>query len=164
MAVTTKNSPALSSVSNMRDAVKADLAKPTSAPPDPASQEGGIGAVGTESVPLTLSDDELARMLGSSSALIAPTVEPPALAETAGAGATTSLWKTGKVTSLWSINQNRNSWAGFDGGTGWLKFANNSDTAITAFTTLASHARCAQGQTSFRQESSYKMIHEFYVW
>jgi hypothetical protein len=68
------------------------------------------------------------------------------------------------VTSLWSINQNRNSWAGFDNSIGWQKFANNSDSAIMAFTLLACNARDAQGQTSIRQETSDNMVHEIYVW
>ena len=35
--------------------------------------------------------------------------------------------------------------------------------AIMAFTTLASHAKVAQGPTSYREESD-NMIHELYVW
>src|SRR6267378_3407814 len=48
-------------------------------------------------------------------------------------------------------------------GQGWQKFANNSDSAIMAFTTLASHARVAQGPTSYRQEAD-NMVLEIYVW
>jgi len=149
----------------VRDAVSQETARPVNAPPGAESQSGGTGAVAAESVPISLSDAELARMMGSSTALAAPSLEPPSLKETAGVGGVTAtVWKAGKVTSLWSINQNRNSWVGLDSGIGWQKFANNSDTAIVAFTLLASHARDAQGTNSIRVETTDNMVHEIYVW
>lgn len=162
-ATATKSAPTAHAQSSGQSTATQDLAKPSSMPPGAETQNGGSGASTAEAVPLTLSNEELARMMDSSTALITPTLEPPALKESAG-GATATVWKTGKVNALWSINQNRNSWAGFDNGIGWQKFANNSDSAIMAFTILASHARDAQGTNSIRQETSDNMVHEIYVW
>ncbi len=48
-------------------------------------------------------------------------------------------------------------------GVGWAKLANNSDSAIVAFTTLGANARQTQGFVSYRQEAD-NMVHEMYVW
>jgi hypothetical protein len=48
-------------------------------------------------------------------------------------------------------------------GVGWVKLANNSDTAIMALTMLGANARQTQGIVNYRQESD-NMIHEMYVW
>lgn len=82
----------------------------------------------------------------------------------AGVGAVgASVWVTNKkINALWAINENRNSWAGV-AGVGWAKLANNSDSAIVAFTILGANARQTQGFVSYRQEAD-NMIHEMYVW
>ena len=95
----------------------------------------------------------------------APTAEPPAAAVSDGAasGIGASVWVSNKkINALWSINENRNSWVGV-AGVGWVKFANNSDSAIVAFTMLGANARHTQGLVSYRQEAD-NMIHEMYVW
>ena len=148
----------------VRDNIVRETARPVNTPPGADTESGGVSAA-TQSVPLILSDEELSRMLASSTAVAAPTLEPPARVETAGVeSATASLWKTGKVTSLWSINQDRNSWVGLDSGVGWQKFSTASGSAIMAFTLLASHARDAQGTNSIRIESTDNVVHEMYVW
>jgi len=93
-----------------------------------------------------------------------PTAEPPTSAEGGGIGAVgASVWVSNKkINALWSINENRNSWVGV-AGVGWVKLANNSDTAIVAFTMLGANARQTQGNVSYRQESD-NMLHEMYVW
>jgi hypothetical protein len=100
----------------------------------------------------------------------APTAQPPAVAGAgiAGAGIAggaigASVWVDNKkVNALWSINENRNSWIGV-AGVGWVKLANNSDSAIVALTMLGANAKLTQGIVRYRQESD-NMIHEMYVW
>ena len=95
----------------------------------------------------------------------APTAEPPTAAVggvTAGAiGA--SVWVNNKkINALWAISENRNSWVGV-AGVGWVKLANNSDSAIVALTMLGANARHTQGIVNYRQEAD-NMLHEMYVW
>ena len=105
---------------------------------------------------------------GAAGAPAAPTAEPPASVSSSDSGGGTggigaSTWVNGKkINALWSINENRNSWVGV-AGVGWVKLANNSDTAIVAFTMLGANARLTQGSVNYRQESD-NMIHEMYVW
>lgn len=102
----------------------------------------------------------------SAAAPAEPTALPPAAAAEieGGVGAVgASTWVNGKkVNALWAINQNRNSWVGV-AGVGWVKFANNSDSAIVAFTMLGANAKLTQGTVNYRQEAD-GMIHEIYVW
>jgi hypothetical protein len=95
----------------------------------------------------------------------APTAKPPAsvggAAAAGGVGAT--VWVNGKkINALWAINENRNSWVSV-AGIGWVKLANNSDSAIVALTMLGANAKLTQGTVNYRQESD-NMIHEMYVW
>ncbi len=95
----------------------------------------------------------------------APTAEPPTTVQgqvgVDGIGAST--WINGKkINALWTINENRNSWMSV-AGTGWVKLANNSDSAIVALTMLAASARQTQTPVNYRQESD-TMVHEMYVW
>ena len=110
----------------------------------------------------------------------APTFEPPdelvstklvriqdltgiSAAQAVSASASASVWQYGKkINALWSINENRNSWVGVT-GVGWVKLANNNDTAIVALTMLGADAKLTQGTVNYRQESD-GMIHEMYVW
>jgi hypothetical protein len=81
----------------------------------------------------------------------------------ANANASATVWQYGKkINALWSINENRNSWVGVT-GVGWVKLANNNDTAIVALTMLGADAKLTQGTVNYRQESD-GMIHEIYVW
>ena len=102
---------------------------------------------------------------GAAATPVAPTALPPgAVGADTGVGAVgASVWVTNKkINALWAINENRNSWVGV-AGVGWAKLANNSDSAIVAFTILGANARQTQGNVNYRQESD-NMIHEMYVW
>jgi hypothetical protein len=102
---------------------------------------------------------------GEAAISAAPTAEPPSAGETGGAiGAVgASVWVNNKkINALWAINENRNSWVGV-AGVGWVKLANNSDSAIVAFTMLGANAKQTQGNVNYRQESD-NMLHEMYVW
>ncbi len=97
--------------------------------------------------------------------VVGPTQEPPAsaLAASAAGGVGATVWVNGKkVNALWAINQNRNSWISV-AGVGWVKLANNSDSAIVALTMLGANAKLTQGVVNYRQESD-NMLHEMYVW
>ena len=95
-----------------------------------------------------------------------PSALPPDSSQAASATLTASgaaVWLSNqKVTALWCINENRNSWAALSGD-GWIKLANNSDSAIVALTMLVSHAKQMQTIVNCRQEDD-KMIHEIYAW
>jgi hypothetical protein len=101
---------------------------------------------------------------GSAAAPAAPSAEPPAADAGGRAGAVgASVWVNGKkINALWAIAENRNSWVGV-AGVGWVKLANNSDSAIVALTMLGANARQTQGVVNYRQEAD-NMIHEMYVW
>jgi hypothetical protein len=101
---------------------------------------------------------------GMAAVAAAPTAEPPTAAEGGAAAAIgASVWVNNKkINALWTINQNRNSWVGV-AGVGWLRLANNSDSAIVALTMLGANARQTQGVVNYRQEAD-NMIHEMYVW
>ena len=94
----------------------------------------------------------------------APTAPPPAAVGVGvGAGIAATTWVNNmKINALWAINENRNSWVGV-AGVGWVKLANNSDSAVVALTILGANARQTQGVVNYRQESD-NMIHEMYVW
>lgn len=142
-----------------------ELKKPVNLPPELSVQDGQE-EVTAEAQPVSLTDAQLAAMVNSAAtastaAPTAPTMEPPGVKE-AVLGTTATTWINNVlVNALWNINQNRNVFASF-AGKGFQKFSDNSDSAIMAFTTLAAHARVAQGSTSYRLEADNK-IHEFYV-
>jgi len=97
----------------------------------------------------------------------APSALPPVSSQDTSSTSLTASGATAwlnnqKVTALWSINENRNSWVALSGD-GWIKLANNSDSAIVALTMLASHAKQMQTIVNCRQEAD-KMIHEIYAW
>jgi hypothetical protein len=111
--------------------------------------------------------DVLSGASGSSGAgiatVVAPTAEPPSSAQDGGGAVGATVWVNGKkINALWAINENRNSWVGV-AGVGWVKLANNSDSAIVALTMLGANAKLTQGTVNYRQESD-AMIHEMYVW
>jgi hypothetical protein len=95
----------------------------------------------------------------------APTAQPPTsvAARDSVAASDASTWLNGKkINALWTVNENRNSWAGI-AGVGWVRLANNSDSAIVALSILCAHAKQTQATVNYRQEAD-DMIHEMYVW
>lgn len=132
-----------------------------SAPTAPApflDQNGGVQV--EEAHPI----DALLAETAATVAAAAPTEHPPAavLAAAEEVEAVGAWLADKRVNALWCINQNRNVWMGVT-GIGWRKLANNSDSAIVAFTTLASHARATQSRIDYREESD-GMVHECYIW
>jgi hypothetical protein len=111
-----------------------------------------------------LSSVTLVTGAGAAGAVTGPTEEPPMVTDGVGvSGVGASVWVNGKkINALWAINQNRNVFLGV-AGVGWVKVANNSDSAVVAFTMLGANARQTQGVVNYRQESD-NMMHETYVW
>ncbi len=120
-------------------------------------------------MPTTKPSDEMLQAAAGAAARAAgeeaarPSAAPPVPSqEGAGAGGVTAWVNGQKVNALWSINENRNSWIGV-AGVGWIKLANNSDSAVVALTILGAHAKQTQGAINYRQEAD-GMIHEIYAW
>jgi hypothetical protein len=131
---------------------------PTEMPP--ASAAVGNGGETTVMAPEEPSAEDLALMQIPGAAGAQPTLAPP---KARLAAAAVGAWISDtRVAALWSINQNRNSWVYIE-GKGWRKLANNSDSAIVAFSTLAAHAKLLHTSYSYREEAD-GMIHETYVW
>jgi hypothetical protein len=81
----------------------------------------------------------------------------------AGVMAGISIWQNDKrIDGLWCTYENRNSWVDVV-GIQWKKLANNSDSAIVAFTMLSAHAREKGAVVNYREEND-GMIREMYVW
>jgi len=135
-----------------------EAAHPTEMPP--ASSGVHDGAQTGVMAPAEPSAEVLAMMQVQGTAGAQPTLAPPKAAVAARA---VGAWvQDTRVAALWSINQNRNSWV-YVQGTGWRKLANNSDSAIIAFSTLAAHAKLLNTSYTYREEAD-GMIHETYVW
>jgi hypothetical protein len=142
--------------------------QPQQLPPGMSGQNAGAGA---DAQPIPLGDEiALAggqQQVQAAGGVAAPSQLPPPGAAGVGAGAAAAggvtVWQPNRtVNALWSINQNRNSWVGF-AGAGWVKLANNSDSAVVAMTMLVSHALVTQTSVGCRTEAD-GMIHEMYVW
>jgi len=87
----------------------------------------------------------------------------PSLPISGGVAQGVGTWQNDKkVDALWTINQDRNSWVGI-AGIGWKKLAGPNETALSALTMLAAHARATGSIINFRDESD-NLIHEVYVW
>jgi len=151
MATTTtpRRNPPAAATSGRGDAM------PTAPYPD---QQNG-GTLVEEAHPI----DALLAEAAAAIAPAAPAEHPPAAVIGAEAVEAVGAWLADKrVNALWCINQNRNVYMGV-AGVGWKKLANNSDSAIIAFTTLASHARATQARIDYREEAD-GMVHECYIW
>lgn len=132
--------------------------KPMRMPGQEAEASESATLLGT-AVPQEPSAEEMALLL-SVETLSAPTMQPPTAEE--GEEAVTVWLNDKRIDALWGISQNRNSWVRV-AGVGWKKLANNSDSAIVAFTVLSTHARQMNSQINYREEAD-GLIHEMYVW
>lgn len=97
-----------------------------------------------------------------------PTQEPPSTLQQGIAsgtgGAVGAGWQTNKkVTGLWrACGNDRNSYMYVD-GIGWRKFADNSDSAIMAFSIIAAHAKTT-GKGANYYEGDDGKVNTIYVW
>src|SRR5262245_5600701 len=73
------------------------------------------------------------------------------------------IWLSNRrINALWSNTQPRNSWASVTGAS-WLRLAPDSDSAVTALTILAAHAKQTQSRVNC-QTGADGTIKEIYVW
>ena len=121
----------------------------------PGQMDGAAGAVQMASA-------------GAGQSMRAPSGPPtmqasPSLPTPGTAVSGVAAWQsTKKVDALWTINEDGNSWIGV-AGIGWKKLAHPNETAVSALTMLAAHARYTNASVDYRDESD-NMIHEIYVW
>jgi hypothetical protein len=117
---------------------------------------------GEASVPsLAVESTDSSSTVGGSEAV--PTLDPPsaisgASEDSFGAGA----WNNNKrVTGLFSANETRNSWMSVP-GTGWVKLANNIDSASEALTVFASAAKVKNSPVNYLLDGG--KVTQIYVW
>jgi hypothetical protein len=117
---------------------------------------------GEASVPsLVVESADSLSIVGGSEA--APILDPPAASISAsedsfGAG----VWNNSKkVNALFSTNEVRNSWMHIV-GTGWVKLANNIDSANESLNVLATAAKVKNSPINYLQEGG--QVTQIYVW
>jgi hypothetical protein len=118
--------------------------------------------VGEQSVPSLVAEniDHSSKIIGSDAA---PTLDPPAInsasTDNFGAG---GVWNNDKrVNALFSTNEVRNSWMSVV-GIGWLKLANNIDSANESLTVLATAAKTKNSPINYLLDSG--QVTQIYVW
>jgi len=92
-----------------------------------------------------------------------PTLDPPAtrsgIEDSFGAG---GVWNNDKrVNALFSTNEVRNSWMSVV-GIGWVKLANNIDSANESLTVLATAAKVKNSPINYLLDSG--QVTQIYVW
>jgi len=92
----------------------------------------------------------------------APQQAPPASQSSTGGGA--GAWNNNtRITGLWSINEDRNSWV-YVASVGWVKLANNSESAIIALTILGAHAKQMGSTVNYNTDDGTGQLTQMYVW
>lgn len=92
-----------------------------------------------------------------------PTLDPPSsISETSEDGFSAGVWNNNKkVNALFSTNQTRNSWMSVV-GTGWVKLANNLDSANEALTVFATAAKVKNSPVNYLLDGGH--VTQIYVW
>ncbi len=116
---------------------------------------------GEASVPSLIVESTNSSSIDSGSEAV-PTLDPPAasgaMEDSFGAG----VWNNNKkVNALFSTNETRNSWMSVV-GTGWVKLANNIDSANEALTVLASAAKVKNSPINYLLDGG--QVTQIYVW
>jgi hypothetical protein len=114
------------------------------------------------SVPsLVVESTDSSSVVGGSEAV--PIFDPPSAIsgeteDSFGAG----VWNNNKrVNALFSANETRNSWMGI-AGTGWVKLANDTDSANEALTVLAAAAKVKSSPVNYLLDGG--KVTQIYVW
>jgi hypothetical protein len=117
---------------------------------------------GEASVPsLVVESTESSLVIGGSEAV--PVFDPPSASsveteDSFGAG----VWNNNKkINALFSTNETRNSWISVV-GTGWLKLANNTDSANEALTVFATAAKVKSSPVNYLLDGG--KVTQIYVW
>lgn len=117
---------------------------------------------GEASVPsIVIESSESSIMAGGNEA--APTLDPPYTSGSSGEDSfSAGVWNSDKrVNGLFSTNETRNSWMSIV-GTGWVKIANNIDSANESLTVLASAAKVKNSPVNYLLDGG--LATQIYVW
>ncbi len=91
-----------------------------------------------------------------------PILDPPAASSATEDSFGAGVWNNNKkVNALFSTNETRNSWMSVV-GTGWVKLANNIDSANEALTVLASAAKVKNSPINYLLDGG--QVTQIYVW
>lgn len=91
-----------------------------------------------------------------------PNMNPPASGSSSDDGFGAGVWNNDKrVNALFSTNDTRNSWMSIV-GIGWVKLANNIDSANAALNILAATAKLRNSPVNYNLDGG--MVTEIYVW
>lgn len=110
---------------------------------------------------LEVENTEFLSSSGDSDAV--PTLDPPsALSESTEEGFSAGVWNNNKkVNAVFCTNQTRNSWMSVV-GTGWVKLANNIDSANEALTVVATAAKVKNSPINYLLDGGH--VTQIYVW
>jgi len=127
------------------------------------SPKDQIEAIETQASVPTLSVETINSSPAASEMESVPTLNPPFVSNglpDAGYGA--GVWYSDKkINALYTTNETRNSWINVV-GTGWVKLANNIDSANEAFTILATSAKDKKSPANYCLENG--QVTQLYVW
>ena len=126
-------------------------------------QKPQIEAVETQASVPTLAVETIKSSSTANASGSVPSLNPPfesSGAPDAGFGA--GIWHNDKrVNALYTTNETRNSWMSVV-GTGWVKLANNIDSANEAFTVLATSAKVKISPVNYCLDN--EQVTQIYVW
>lgn len=93
----------------------------------------------------------------------APQQAPPAASQSSTGGGAGAWNNNARITGLWSINEDKNSWV-YVTNVGWVKLANNSESAIIALTILSAHAKQMASTVNYNTDDGTGQLTQMYVW
>lgn len=116
---------------------------------------------GEASIPSLIVESTNSSSIDSGSEAV-PTLDPPAASSATEDSFGAGVWNNNKkVNALFSTNETRNSWMSVV-GTGWVKLANNIDSANEALTVLASAAKVKNSPINYLLDGG--QVTQIYVW
>lgn len=116
---------------------------------------------GDASVPsLIVESTNISSIVSGSEAV--PSLDPPATSNAIEDGFGAGVWNNDKrINALFATNQTRNSWMSVV-GIGWVKLANNIDSANEALTVLATAAKVKISPVNYLVDGG--QVTQIYVW
>lgn len=135
------------------------MKKPVKTPPQTKSEVSASKTEEGSAPSITLHANETTAQSGAEAA---PTLDPPSAGSSFDEAFGAGVWNNDKrINALYTANETRNSWVGVV-GIGWVKFANNIDSANAAFTILAASAKLKNSPVNYNLDGG--LITEMYVW
>lgn len=116
----------------------------------------------TTTVSPTIIVDNINNFSSSNTDETRPSIDPPAYSGASDEGFGAGVWNNDKrVNGLFTTNHVRNSWMSVV-GTGWVKLANNIDSANVALNILAANAKIKNSSVNYLLDGG--MATQIYVW